>query len=73
MLKYTEKTKYMLTSRHQNADQNHNVQKANRSFANVENIKYLGTTITLQSAINEVKSTLLRDCVTIDRVWNWIY
>jgi hypothetical protein len=28
----TEKTKYMLLSRHQNAGQNHNIKIANRSF-----------------------------------------
>jgi hypothetical protein len=31
-----EKTKYMSLSRHQNAGQNHDIKKANRSFENVE-------------------------------------
>jgi hypothetical protein len=31
----TEKTKYMLLSRHQNAGQNHDIKIANRSFENV--------------------------------------
>jgi hypothetical protein len=44
-----EKTKCMLLSRHQNAEQNHNKQRANRSFENVENFKYLGETITDQN------------------------
>jgi hypothetical protein len=31
----TEKTEYMLMSRHQNAGQNHNIKIIGRSFANV--------------------------------------
>jgi hypothetical protein len=31
----TEKTKYMLLSRHQNAGQNHDMKKVNRPFENV--------------------------------------
>jgi site-specific DNA-adenine methylase len=31
----TEKTKYMLLSRHQNAGQNHDIKIANRCFENV--------------------------------------
>jgi hypothetical protein len=35
----TEKTKYMLTSHHQNAGQNQYVKTANRSFENVTKLK----------------------------------
>jgi hypothetical protein len=40
----TEKTKYMLMSRHQNSGQNHNIKTAHRSFENVAKVTYLGTT-----------------------------
>jgi hypothetical protein len=45
----TEKTKYMLLSRQQNAGKNHD----NRRFENVAQFKYLGTTITHQNLIQE--------------------
>jgi hypothetical protein len=48
-----EKTKYMLMSRHQNAEQNHNIKIGDRSFENVAQFKYLGTTITNQNLIQE--------------------
>jgi hypothetical protein len=37
----TEKTKYMLLSRHQISGQNHDIKIANRCFENVEQLKYL--------------------------------
>jgi hypothetical protein len=46
-------TKYMLLSRHQNAGQNRDIQIANRSFENVAQFKYLGTTVTNQNLIQE--------------------
>jgi hypothetical protein len=46
-----EKTKYMLLSRHQNADQNQDIKIANRLFENVSEFKYLGTTVTNQNLI----------------------
>jgi hypothetical protein len=49
----TEKTKYMLPSRHQNAGQNHDIKIGNRCFENVSQFKYLGTTITNQNLIQE--------------------
>jgi hypothetical protein len=48
-----EKTKYMLLSRHQNAGQNRDMKIANRSFENVSQFKYLGTTVTNQNLIQE--------------------
>jgi hypothetical protein len=52
----TEKTKYMLLSRHQNAGQNHDINIANRSLQKVAQFKYLGTIITNQNLIKrEIK------------------
>jgi hypothetical protein len=46
-----EKTKYMLLSCHQNVDQIRDIKMANRSFENMSQFKYLGTTITNQNLI----------------------
>jgi ribosomal protein S2 len=43
----------MLLSCHQNAGQNHDIKIANRCFENVAQFRYLGTTITNQSLIQE--------------------
>jgi hypothetical protein len=48
-----DKTKYMLLSSHQNASQNRDMKIANRSFQNVLQFKYLGTTVTYQNLIQE--------------------
>jgi hypothetical protein len=48
-----ERTKYMLLSCHQNAGQNRNINIANRSFDNVAQSKYLGTTEKNQHLIQE--------------------
>jgi hypothetical protein len=48
-----EKTKYMLKSRYQNVGQNWDIKIANRSFENVSQFKYLGTTVTNQNLIQE--------------------
>jgi hypothetical protein len=40
-----EQTKYMLLSRRQNVGQNRDIKIANRSFENVSQFKYLGTTV----------------------------
>jgi hypothetical protein len=48
-----EKTKNMLLSRHQNVGQNRDIKIANRSFRNVSQFKYLGTTVTNQNLIQE--------------------
>jgi sorting nexin-29 len=39
-----EKTKYVLLSRHQNAEQNRNIKIADRSFENVAQFRYFGMT-----------------------------
>jgi ribosomal protein S2 len=49
----TEKTKYMLLSRHQNAEQSYDIKIANRCFENVANFRYMGTNITNQNLIQE--------------------
>jgi hypothetical protein len=43
----------MLLSRHQNVGQNRGIKIANRSFENVPQFKYLGTTVTNQNLIQE--------------------
>jgi hypothetical protein len=48
-----EKTKYVLLSRQQNVGQNRDMKIANRSFENVSQFKYLGTTITNQNLIKD--------------------
>jgi hypothetical protein len=55
----TDKIKYMLLSRHQNAGQNHDIKIANRCFGNVAQVKYLGKTLTNQNLIQgEIKRRL---------------
>jgi ribosomal protein S2 len=50
----TEKTKYMLLPRHQNAEENHDIKiRSNRCFENLALFRYLGTTITNQNLIQE--------------------
>jgi hypothetical protein len=48
-----EKTTYMLLSRHQNISQNWDLKIANRSFENVSQFKFLGTTVRNQNLIQE--------------------
>jgi hypothetical protein len=51
--------KYMLLSLHHNAGQNRDIKIANRSFGNVSQFKYLGTTVTIQNLIQkEIKRRL---------------
>jgi ribosomal protein S2 len=66
-----EKTKYMLLSRHQNAGQNYNIKISNRSFENVAQFRYLGTTVTNQNLIQkEIKRRLNSGNACYDSVWN---
>jgi hypothetical protein len=55
-----DKTKYMLLSRHQNVGQNREIKIANRSFENVSQFKYLGTTVTKKKNLiqEEIKRRL---------------
>jgi hypothetical protein len=48
-----DKTKYTLPSRHQNSGQNHNIKIGDRSFKNVAQLKYFGTTVTDKNLIQE--------------------
>jgi hypothetical protein len=48
-----ENTKYVLLTRHQNIDQYRDIKITNRSFENVSQFKYLGTTVTNQNLIEE--------------------
>jgi hypothetical protein len=48
----------MLLSRHQNAGQNKNVHIGDRSFENVAQFKYLGTTVTNQNLIREMLAAI---------------
>ena len=45
----TDRTKYMIMSRDQNAGRNHSVRIDNSTFERVEEFKYLGTTLTNQN------------------------
>jgi hypothetical protein len=49
----TEKTNYILLSRHQNAGQNHDIKVVNLCFENVAQFRHLGTTIRNQNVIQE--------------------
>ena len=54
-----DKTKYVVTSRDQNAGRRYNIKINNSSFERVEEFKYLGTTITNQNSNQEkIKSRL---------------
>jgi len=54
-----DKTKYMVTSRDQNAGRIHSLRTDNSTFERVEEFKYLGTTLTNQNSITEeIKSRL---------------
>jgi hypothetical protein len=48
-----EKTKHLLLSRQQNVGQNRDIKIANRSFENLPQFKYLGTTVKNQNLIRE--------------------
>ena len=53
------KTKYVVMSRDQKAGRSHNIKIDNSSFERVEELKYLGTTLTNRNSIQEeIKSRL---------------
>jgi hypothetical protein len=58
----TEKTKYMLLSLHQNAEQIHDMKIGNRCFENVAQLRYLGTTTRNQTLIREEIKNLSNVC-----------
>jgi hypothetical protein len=69
-----EKTKYMLVSRDQNAGQNRDIEIGNRSFENVSQFRYLGTTVTNQNLIlEEIKMRLNPGNACYHSVQNLLY
>jgi hypothetical protein len=61
----------MLLSRHQNAEQYHGIKIANRSFENVAQFKYLGTTVTYRNLIQkEIQRKLNSDNACYHSVQN---
>jgi hypothetical protein len=61
----------MLLSRYQNAGQNSDIKIANRSFENVSQFRYLGTTVTNQNLIQEeIKRRLNSDIACYNSVQN---
>jgi hypothetical protein len=68
---HAEKTKCMLLSCHQNAEQNHDIKITNRSFENVAQFRYLRMTVTNQNLIQEeIKSRLNSDNACYHSVQN---
>jgi hypothetical protein len=57
----TEKTKYILLSHHHNARQNHDIKIRNRCFDNVDQFRYLETTITNKQEIKRILNSV-NDC-----------
>ena len=54
-----DKTRYMVTSREQNAGRNNSMKTDNNSFERVEEVKNLGKTLTNQNYVqDEIKSRL---------------
>jgi hypothetical protein len=58
-----EKTKYMLMSRYQKAEQRHGIRILSRSFEDVAEFKYLGTTLTDQNCIHKGIKSRLNSCM----------
>jgi hypothetical protein len=68
----TEKTGCIDTSRNQNVGQTHNLLSDNKSFENLEKLKYLGTTLTDQNCFRGVITSSLNAgnacCHSVQRV-----
>jgi hypothetical protein len=64
-----DKTKYMVMSRDQNSGRIHSVRIDNSAFERVEDLKYLGTTLTNQNSIAKVIKSTLRS----GNAWRCIY
>ena len=58
-----EKTKCMVMSRDQNAEQNHNIKIDNESFERVEQFRYLGTTHLNQNSIQKENECRLKSWI----------
>ena len=48
-----DKTNYVVMSRDQNAGRSHNIKIHNSAFESVEELRYLGTTLTHQNSVRE--------------------
>jgi hypothetical protein len=69
-----EKTKYMLVSHDKNAGQHRDIKIGKRAFENVSQLKYLGTTVTNQTLIQEDSvQNLLSSCLLSKNVKVRIY
>ena len=55
-----DKTKYMVMSRDQNIGRSHSVKNDNSSFGRMEELKYLGTTLTNPNSIQEEMKSRLK-------------
>ena len=63
-----DKTKYMVISQDRNTRRSHDIEIENSSFERMEELKYLGTTSTNQSSIQEeIKSRLKSGMFSITR------
>jgi hypothetical protein len=68
-----ERTKYMLVTHDQNADQNQDIKIAkNSSFENMSQFRYLGTTVTHQNLIQEEIRRLISDSACCHSVQNYL-
>jgi hypothetical protein len=56
----SDNTKYMFMSRDQNAGQNQNIKIGNSFSEMVEELKYLGTTLTFQNSVREEMKSRLK-------------
>jgi hypothetical protein len=66
-----DRTKYMLLSHHQNAEQNHDMKIKNRCSENVAQVKYLGTPVTSRNLNQEkIKRRLISGNVCYHSVQN---
>jgi len=64
----------MFMSRDQNAGRSHSIKIDNSFFEKVEELKYLGTTLTNQNSIQEeIKSRLKSGNVCYHSVWNLVF
>ena len=69
-----DKSKFMVTPRNQNAGRSHRVEIKNNSFGRVEELKYLGTTITDQVSIKEeIKSRFKSGIASCHLVQNLLF